>query len=274
MNIIDKILNQFFKPKKSLITNDLNKLELKGQVEKITTSCKKVYHEKYSSSRETNNFDETERKYSNVLIFNPFGFKIQEIQYNDRKYHSYDIKTFEYDSDFLINSIKSVSELNNHNYTFKFKYIYKQKYFKQLIYLGNKLTLENRFYFNNKLNTYLIKEFTYLPNTISIKEIHIDENGNIVRKTKSYLDTIIINMYEKRRKIKSVTSIGHNLVTSIAKYKYENNNCVEISFYRENGELFRSDILKYDINNNWINRIINYHGNCIYEISRRIYYYH
>jgi hypothetical protein len=125
----------------------------------------------------------------------------------------------------------------------------------------------------NNFKTFLIRKLTYLPNTIDENELHFDDNENIIKKTKSYFKTQTVNEFKDGKKIKSVTSIEFNIITCISKYKYENNNCIEKYFYHENGGLFRTDFFKYDSKNNWTNKIINYHGNCIYNISREIYYY-
>lgn len=273
MNIFDKILSPIFKPKESFIISDLKKLQINGRIEKINTNCKKKYYETYSSNIETNKFDEIERKFNNEIIFNPFGYKIQEIQYKERSKKTYDIKTFEYNSDSLLKREICFSKSNNLNYISEYKYIFKKKIFKQFVYVGDRLMYENRFYFNNNFKIFLIKKITYLPNTLAESEIHFDENGNIVKKNKNYFNTQTVNEYKDGKKVKSVYSITFNIVTCVVKYKYENNNCIEKYFYKENGELFRSDFFTYDVKNNWTNKIINYHNNCIYDINRKIDYY-
>jgi hypothetical protein len=272
MKIYDSLLSQFFKTKKNFIRSDLNKLQLNGSIEKITTNCKKTINKKYLSLKESHEFDDTQRKNNTDIIFNPFGYKIQEILYKDNSKDMYDIKYFEYNSDLLIKTEKSFKKSNIHNYTCVFKYVYKRNSIEQLLYFGKKILYKYIYYLNNNKIS-LIRKIDYLPNNTEEKKLYFDENENIIKITDSYLQTQTINKFKNGMKIETVSSIEFDLVSFIAKYQYDDsNNCIEKSYHRENGEIFRTDSYKYDNYNNWVTKIINHTDDTIYKIDRKIEY--
>lgn len=273
IKIINYVLNYFFKTKVNFIRNDLKKLQLTGSIEKISVYCSRSVNEKYSSSKESNEFDDIEQKNNYEIIFNPFGYKIQEISYRDRSKDLHDIKYFEYNSNLLIKTQKSFTKPEDHNYTAMFRYLYKKNSIEQLIYLGNKISFKNIYYHKNNYEIISIKKITYLPGNTEEKQLYFDQNGNIEKITDSFFQTQTVNKYENGVIKQSVTSIEFDIISNTAEYEYDgNNNCKKINYYSENGELFKTESFEYDNYNNWVNKIINYHRDTVYKIKRSIAY--
>ena len=274
---LKKIKHHLHKNSNWSIPNDLKLNELKGKIKTISSNVSIVKENKSDTSWANeiieDNFYEK--------IFNPFGFLIQEMAF-DEDNQIKNINTFEYG-----NSIgfceKEIIKETKRNKTNSYRY--------QYLFSKNKITKWN---------------LTSVEN-LRLVEYIFDSNGNIIKINKflNYQMPITGEIkkklfksidYNKRKQIKSESKEG-SLTERHSEYFYQNNKLEKIEVHSEynlnytklfkydksefvnsitwirDGEELRKDKFINDSYGNWIENKIEISNGWKLKISRNINYY-
>lgn len=247
--------------------NDLTIDDLKGNVHFIESRCfrdtkQKEFNRTLDNIEEDNNF---------FIYFNYLGFITQKINYNYDK--NPQIYLFQYYSNNLLKGLKEYTTKKDLKKKVNFDYVIKNNILeKKNIY--NNETLEE-YHISDNLKILPFIEYISLPYRKGTIKYFYDNQGKLIKKVNTNNHITEKYKYDDNKilKVEKYDNLLSDFLIGIDYYHYDKSKLKKIEYFNSKNELEKTDLFKYDLNENWIKKEIIFKESIKYIIERNIKYY-